>query len=207
MNNNIHIDKNTLQMLTHLAKTPKRVLTIDRLNKELKTSYATAYRRVDSLVRQNLIKKSKYGAASQLKINLSKKTILILSLAETERLESFKKSIKASTRLILEQLARTEARSTMIFGSYAKGGALPDSDMDILVIAESNSKRIRDTIRNIRLRTQIKINPIIIDPAEHMEMIMNNEDNVGKETLENHIIISGECEYWGDIARCYPEEK
>ena len=105
----------------------------------------------------------------------------------------------------------------MIFGSYAKGTQHKNSDLDLLVIydvpdvvknwgEEQKENYIRDTKKSItgilktsQLRGSPNINPIIVSSDEHKNMIINNEDNVAKESLLNHIILKGYHEYWLDI--------
>ena len=90
--------------------------------------------------------------------------------------------------------------------------------MDILVIFEASNliksknyeEAIRNSIRGIiktsELRGGLKINPIIISSEENREMIINKENNVGKEALLNHIILKGYTEYWREISKCYQKQ-
>lgn len=73
----------------------------------------------------------------------------------------------------IERLARVigeaaHARRVVLFGSHACGRAKPDSDVDLLVVAETNlprHKRSRDLYRRIR-PLRIPVDIVVVTPAE-----------------------------------------
>ena len=218
MNNELKIDSNALEILAYMGKLPDKVFSVDRLFKELaeigwNSNYATIFRKVDLLVKQGFLIKKKYGMANQLRINLkNQKTILLLSFYESEKRESFLGSVKGSIRSTVSQLAErlenvTTIKFVLIFGSYAKGKANKNSDLDILIMTSTPRQDILRKISAVELRGSLKINPIIVTAEEHCEMLTNTENNVGKEALANHIILFGEYEYWRDISKCCRKEK
>ena len=61
---------------------------------------------------------------------------------------------KADIRRIAEEIGKvSKAERVVLFGSYASGRMTPESDVDLLVVAESElprHKRSRDLYRNLR---------------------------------------------------------
>ena len=217
-----------LVILDLLSKTPFRIFTIDEIKENLikinlKTNYATVYRNVDYLVKQGILLKEKYGMASRIQINCSSEKITsLLSLIEIKKFETFFGNLKGFLLTTVREITSdvrgiNDFRSVLIFGSYAKGTQYKNSDLDLIIIydvpdvikkwgEEQKENYIKDTKRGItsiiktsQFRGGSNINPIIISRDEHKEMIFNNEDNVAKETLLNHIILKGYHEYWLDV--------
>ena len=225
---NTKIDELSLDTLELVSKYPFETFTVDKIkeliSKQIDTSYATIYRKIESLVNQGNLSKSMYGMASQIKINLdNKKTISILSLVEAKKLEKFLSELKgilftSINEIIKDTTNLSEFICVIIFGSYAKGTQTKSSDLDILVIyglpsliklsQEQYAKYNEDIkhsmmgiLKTSELRGGPKINPIIVSSGEYEEMILNKEINIAKETLLNHIILKGFSEYWREIAK------
>src|SRR3989338_4583509 len=221
---NEKISELSLIILNLLSKTPFKIFTIDEIKENLikiniKTNYATVYRNIDYLVKQGILLKEKYGMASKIQINCSsEKTASLLSLIEATKFKSFSDKLKGFLLITVREITSdvrgiNDFRSVLIFGSYAKGTQHKNSDLDLLVIydvpdvvknwgEEQKENYIRDTKKSItgilktsQLRGSPNINPIIVSSDEHKNMIINNEDNVAKESLLNHIILKGYHEY------------
>lgn len=224
---NTKIDELSLDIIELVSKYPFELFTIDKIkesiSKQVDTNYATIYRKVESLVEQGILSKSMYGMASQIKLNLgSEKTISLLALIESKKLEEFLNKFKGLLGITLNEIIKdtkdtVEDKCILIFGSYAKGTQTKNSDLDVLVILEpskyiqqqhfdnyleSIKKSMMGMLRINELKGAPKINPIIVSNREHKEMVLNKEPNVAKETLLNHIILKGFSEYWREIAIC-----
>ena len=77
-----------------------------------------------------------------------------------KRLQTIGKKIKKDYR----------AEKVILFGSYAKGNATEDSDVDLLVVAPTKERffeRMASVRRLIRdLRDGLAVSPIVLTPAE-----------------------------------------
>ena len=77
-----------------------------------------------------------------------------------KRLQTIGKKIKKDYR----------AEKVILFGSYAKGNATADSDVDLLVVAPTKERffermaSVRRLIRN--LRDGLSVSPIVLTPGE-----------------------------------------
>ncbi|MBN2042358.1 MAG: nucleotidyltransferase domain-containing protein [Candidatus Aenigmarchaeota archaeon] len=78
----------------------------------------------------------------------------------------------------------------VVFGSYAEGKEKKDSDIDICVLVESinNSKKLKPYINDVKIKSRITIHDHIITFEEFVEMLLNDEENLGKQIYKNHIL-------------------
>jgi len=75
--------------------------------------------------------------------------------------------IKALAKRLKEQYG---AKEVILFGSYAKGKATEDSDIDLLIISESKERFFerQATVRRLLrdLKKKIPVSPIVLTPQE-----------------------------------------
>lgn len=93
--------------------------------------------------------------------------------------------IKAISRRLKEQY---RAKEVILFGSYAKGKATEDSDVDLLIVSESKERFFerQATVRRLLrdLKKKIPVSPIILTPKE-VEDRKKHGDHFIKEILEH----------------------
>ncbi len=75
------------------------------------------------------------------------------------------------TRSILEQIKKFNPKAIILFGSAARGEMKKDSDLDFLVVVDSN-KPFTDRMRDIRtqIRTNTPLDLIVLTPREAREL-------------------------------------
>lgn len=92
--------------------------------------------------------------------------------------------IEKISRRLREQYG---ASDVILFGSYAKGCATEDSDIDLLVISESTERyfdrqaTVRRLIRD--LRKGVAVSPIVLTPAE-IKQRMDRGDQFIEEIIK-----------------------
>jgi predicted nucleotidyltransferase len=95
--------------------------------------------------------------------------------------------IKAIAKRLKEQYG---AKEVILFGSYAKGKATDDSDIDLLVISDSKERfferqaTVRRLLRDLKKR--IPVSPIVLTPEE-IEERKRHGDQFINEILETGI--------------------
>ena len=126
-------------------------LTILQISKKLKIGYRPAYNHISEMQKEKMINVKDVGKAKECFLDLkSEKTRHVLGEVDILRKENlYKKELKLKD--ILEKLIKmitekyiSEIQSIILFGSYAKGKAINDSDIDILfIVGDMKNKELR----------------------------------------------------------------
>jgi len=125
----------------------------------------------------------------------------ILSYVEYNKTLKFlkkHKTIKRALDMLKEKFS--EPLISVVFGSYVKGYATRESDVDLLLIKENFSKqeirKIEDILDLINGRTGLKINPHLMKLSE-----FSSSNALVKEVVDNHILLDGAELYFRRILR------
>jgi len=199
--------KTLLKIIGLMRKNLDKGLTILEISKQLKIGYRPAYNHISEMEKEGIIQVNKIGSAKQCSLNLSspKTRHLLESLDIARKEELFKKNqkLKIIDNLIskLTEKFMSEIHSIVLFGSYAKGTATKQSDIDLLfIVTDIKDKNLRETIERESASYQyshnIKISPLITDIAEFQKMLKARELNVGKEVKEYGISLYGHELFW-----------
>jgi len=177
------------KILLYLAKHPSNKATMRDISLKTKIPYATFYRTLQQM--QNLIEREQLGHSTLL--TLHKKRILpsYLSVASYEEMEDYLKKQPLISK-ITSELASDDI--VLLFGSYASGNQRKGSDIDLLVINRSGKKTM--SFSKYELLFNIKINPIFISFREIREMLKDKDENVGRQALQNHILLNNPYLFW-----------
>jgi|SRR3990167_4772020 len=79
------------------------------------------------------------------------------------------------TKFVVEQLKKDKPKAIILFGSAARGEAGEDSDLDILVIKDTN-KDYFDRVREARaaVKSNVPLDIIVLTPKEASELPKKN---------------------------------
>lgn len=181
-----------LRILELLFDDITRTYSIHELSKILKIPYPQAYKNVKSLVKRKLAKSTPRARAMLIALNMIEveKEYII---AELSRRNKALKRYKA-LRLVNSYLERIQDLQyiCIIFGSYAKGTARLDSDVDILFVIPKiyDYENFEKNVKHAILSSKADIN-IVFEESLH-EMWSNPQKlNVGNELFKGHIILKG----------------
>jgi len=199
--------KTLLKMIRLMRKSLDRGLTILEISKQIKIGYRPAYNHISEMGREGIIKIDKIGSAKQCSLNFSSpKTRHLLETLDMERKEEVyteSPRLKIIDNLIskLTEKFMSEIHSIVLFGSYAKGTATKQSDIDLLfIISNIKDKNLRESIERESASYQyshnIKISPLITDIEELKKMLKAKELNVGKEIKEYGVSLYGHEIFW-----------
>jgi len=187
-------------------------LTILQISKKLKIGYRPAYNHISEMQKEKMINVKDVGKAKECFLDLkSEKTRHVLGEVDILRKENlYKKELKLKD--ILEKLIKmitekyiSEIQSIILFGSYAKGKAINDSDIDILfIVGDMKNKELRSDIEresaSFVYSYNKKVSPIITDITEFRKMLELEGLNIGKEAKEYGIALYGFEKFWRIIA-------
>ena len=184
--------KTLLRIIGLMRKDLDKGLTILEISKRLKIGYRPAYNHINEMETEQIIQIEKVGSSKQCRLILSNpNTRHLLESLDIERKEELYKEnprLKLIDNLIskLTEKFISEIHSIVLFGSYAKGTAAKQSDIDLLFIVSSiKDKNLRESIERENASYQyshnIKISPLITDIEEFKKMLKAKELSVGKE--------------------------
>lgn len=137
------------------------------------------------LEEENILRSKTEGRNRVYKLNKLNPTLMnVLSMVEEEKAVSLRKTSRLGKDFV-DRLLEGGSPLVVIFGSYAKGTARKDSDVDILVISPFDTN-LREMERFYGIKASIKEYSMqeFIDGVE-------KEDHLIKEILNSHVILLG----------------
>ncbi|RLJ03033.1 MAG: hypothetical protein DRP11_01870 [Candidatus Aenigmatarchaeota archaeon] len=176
-----------LNIIRTLLNFPKREWSISDLAEESDSSYATTWRCVRDLENYGIIRSNMIG-----------KTRVFSLVENNPYLQQIKTFLKTSTTPVINLMrgfAREmskkfpQIKTVILFGSYARGTAKPESDVDILILTRSKipeeiEKRISEYCSRKSTVIGRKIMPDIMSTGEFRRMVREGDEfamNIQKE--------------------------
>jgi len=169
-------NKNNLELEIILVLLKNKV-HLREIARTLDESHSTILRKINELVKENVLDYKKEGKN---KIFFIKNNIKAKNYIYSSEIHKLNKLLKKHPELsiIFEDIKRNFPKGMIIlFGSYAKGISKPESDIDIYL--ETNDNNIKNKIKEINSKLSIKIGKFDIKSL------------LIKEVIKNHIIIRG----------------
>jgi predicted nucleotidyltransferase len=182
---------NKLKIINYLGKNLEKRFTMHELSIALNIPYASFYRTIQGL--RDIVATEAIGRS---KVICLKKDNPIVKAYLTISSDEERKEFLAN-KPILKKIA-TELETddiVVLFGSYAKGKETEKSDIDLLIINKDGKKSL--TFSKYELLFKKRINPVFITHKELRDMLKDKEENVGKQALKAHILLSGQEAFWG----------
>lgn len=93
---------------------------------------------------------------------------------------------------------KTPFYSLLITGSYAKNKQRKNSDLDIVIICD-DQRRPNTILSQIKTESELlvpEVHPMIFTKSEFLQMLLNKEENYGKETVRNNLAVSGAKQFY-----------
>ena len=182
-----------LKIVDLLAKDAEKKFTINEIAKNLEEFYSFVHRTVNKLSKDGVVIKTKVGKSYLCSLNLeNEKSATLIQLSEIEKRENLYIANK-ELKLVLEDFIRTlESQhkniiTVILFGSYAKGTATKESDIDILLI--SNEKiEIEKVIKGIYAKYGKEIMPIVMTQNDFKKQ---KDKAVITEIVKDHYVLYG----------------
>ena len=145
--------------------------------KKLGASHSTVLRKLNNLKKENVVDSKVEGKN---KIFFLKNNIIsqnYIKKAELQKLSTLLRKYPELSVLFEEILKRTDEKLIVLFGSYAKGLAKNDSDLDIYI--ETKDRNVQKAIEDIHSKISVKIGTF------------DTKSPLIKEIIKDHIIIRG----------------
>ncbi len=149
------------------------------------------HRTLKKFVRTQVLIEKKYGNSIVYSPSHSNNSIRVLSLVS-----EYKAAIADLPNKLINSLINeipTSLFSFIITGSYAENKQTKKSDLDIAVIFDNarNTKEILVPLKNIGELSVPYIHPYVFTEKQFYEMLINDEENYGKEMARKHLIVFG----------------
>ncbi len=148
---------------------------------------------MQALIKSNIIRAKKIGQTVLCSINPAEFNEDIFN-AESSRREELLKNKDLSALYGYFKEVEEPFFILLLFGSYASGKNRKGSDIDLMLITDSEDipKKIKSKISLIPL----KIHLTEFNSKEFVSMLKTTEFNVGKEAFYNNIILYGIEDYY-----------
>lgn len=147
---------------------------------------------------QDLVNTNVTGNVTTYSLNLNNNTTLsylnLINDSEIQKRRFPKEILSEIQKRILKQ---TNFFILILFGSYAKNKATEKSDLDIVVIVESEQtkKEIAPFLETVKRREIKPIDYHVFTRSEFLEMLGAEPENVGKQIYKNNLVYYGFIEY------------
>ena len=158
----IMASENRKEVVKALFEYPKRQWSCTGMEEITNLPHATVFRALKGLAHFSILKQAK----------INKKDILY-ELAGSILTDELKRAInidKIAARGIAMEFVKkikNKAESAVLYGSSVKGGLKPESDVDILIVADrACMKDILDAAADISAKSNRTISPVVIDREE-----------------------------------------
>lgn len=148
-------------------------------------------------VKQEIVKEKKIGNNIIYFINNTIFTLNILGFITEYKSQQSKHLPHKNIKRIIQKI-KTSFYICIITGSYAKQKQQKTSDLDLVIICD-NSQSPQAVLAQIKLEAELmqpEIHPYVFTQAQFYEMLINKEENYGKEIAKNNLIITGGKEYY-----------
>ena len=168
------MDSLELDIIKVLLKSENHVRGIA---KNLGESHSTIMRKLNNLQKENVVDYKIEGKNKRffLKNNILSRNYI--QKAELQKLSTLLRTYPELSIIFEEIVEKTNERLIVLFGSYAKGLAKKESDIDIYI--ETKSRSVKKTIEEIHSKINVKIG--------HFDI----KSLLIKEIIKDHVIIRG----------------
>lgn len=160
------------------------------------------HRTLKKFVKENVLKEKRIGNVVLYSINLNVDTLNLIGFV-AEHKTKIKSYLPFNGIQKIIGKIKTSFYIFIVTGSYAKNKQKKGSDMDVVVICDNkeNPERILSQIR-LEAETMIpEIHAYAFTESQFYEMLINKEENYGKETVRNALIITGAKQYYDILMR------
>lgn len=174
--------------------------TIKELQKKSGYSYERVYSALEILERNGIVSKKKAGKTLIYSINTNRveSELAFVHFALIKKLVFFNKYPNLK-RLLEEFLDKIEAECVIVFGSYSRGEASKNSDLDLICVGEN--KDIEKIALSLRHKYNVKLNPVVVKRKDFKNIKKENSE-LWRELRESGIILFGYGLFYYFYYRC-----
>lgn len=170
---NDKLSENELKALSSFFPEGKEI-TLKIVQERTKLSYEPVHRIIKQLVSKKLLIEKKFGKTLVYSLDFTKEKIRIaFILYVNEKKERFEEK-HGNIYRALSKLNEENIDFLAIFGSYAKGNSIKNSDVDVFCVS-SNKTKIENEIKSLRYETNLEFAPVVISKTEFAKIKEENK--------------------------------
>lgn len=185
------ITKKQLKIFEVFARKPFAERTRKEIKQEAKEKSNNALAlAINSLKKEDVLIEKKIGNSGILKLNLENDiAFCYIALCNSEKIPPLAKKSLNALRNELEE--ETPFYSLAIFGSYAVGKNRKDSDLDVAIFIDSEDQKnkMEALANSAKLKSILELDVHVISRKEMLEMLLNKEENLGKQIARKHLAV------------------
>jgi predicted nucleotidyltransferase len=189
------LTKNQILILNLFRKNIFLKSSILQIAKKInKKSYQRVYEAVKDLEKKKILKLEKLGNTNL--ISLSLNSYSISQIAFLEEQEAIRLNIPNYEKLM--SIKEISQYLIIVTGSYVKEKATKTSDLDLVLVIPNDQKAIdiQKLVENLTLVYHPPIHLYVFNNKDFIEMLLEKQENYGKETFRNHIILKNAYIYY-----------
>ena len=183
-------------IIKYLIENKEKELNINLISKNLSIDYKNLYLSIKKLEKKEIIKIENFGKSKRIKLNLE----INPTIFEAEDLRK-NELLKNKNLFVMLNEIKNNLYSNffilLLYGSYAKNKQTKKSDIDLIfIVPNKNDENFDIEIKKIIKSIPLPIHYLVFSENQFLEMLNNNELNVGKEAFNNNIILHGIENYY-----------
>ena len=193
------ITEKQMKMFQVFAKQPFQEFTrkqIKMLAKEKSNNALALF--ILKFKKEGIINEQKIGKSSLFSLNMDSDIIYpYIALANLQRIDNV---AQRTLRIVTEEIEKqTPFYSLVIFGSHAFQEQKKGSDLDLAVFIETGEKKksLQAALNSAAQKSLLPIDAHIITKTEFIEMLTNDEENLGKQIARKHLAVRNHQLFYG----------
>ena len=188
--------KKTYRILDIFVKNPTSTYLFGNVKDYIDSkSESYTYNSLKSFVMDGIITKEKKGGLGIYKIANTSKAISFLSMAAEYKAWN-KKDFPIGSIYDLVEKSNVNFFTLLVVGSYAKDKQTQKSDLDIILIVPSDTKKISSRLRYFCEMNIPQIHLYVFTDEEFKQMLLDKKHNYGKEAVKDNLIFYGAEAYY-----------
>lgn len=148
------------------------------------------------LEKNGIVSVTKIGRNSVVQIKPDRENIEVFALAEKYRFEKFTDKYPHLKALLLLMKEKITAGSIVIFGSYASGEAVEESDIDLLFIDPARGTNELVDELSVLIDKAKKLAPIYVTGADFIKQLNSKHRLYSEIARGKRIVVKGEYRFW-----------
>jgi len=186
------------KIIEPFTKTPWKALTFREV-KELSGNKSTNYvhTTLKTWVKEKIMEEKKIGNNIIYSLNKNIFAFNLSGFVAEFSAHQAKQLPHEKIQQLLDKI-KTSFYIFLVTGSYARNKQKDNSDVDIVIICD-NKQQPNAILAQIKLEAELltpEFHPYVFTEKEFYEMLINKEENYGKEIARNNLIITGGKEYY-----------